>query len=316
MGVPVPVDIKAHHRGVAAVHLAGSELMLRMAFQTGVIHEANVRGAFQEFSDRHGVAAMLLHAQGQRGHASCDQPGVERAQHAAEVDHRLLFDLVDQFRFAKHAAAQGIAVAVGVFRHAVDQQIGAQCQRMLENGGSKCAVDGKKSAGLVRNFCDRGDVADAGGGVARGFHMDQAGVRADGRLDGIQIRCIDKRNLNVVLFGQKLVEQVADGRIADLGADHVVAGFQEGDESSGQGGNAASQHHAVLRAFHGFQFILKGKLVAVSIARIDVCVDAAPVHGRAVGGQTVGVRHVDRVFDRADHVVRVIAGMNAKGHQL
>ena len=153
--------------------------------------------AGEEFGDRLGVLAVLLHAQRQGFDAGQDHEGVERrqrrteiaqAQHAAgdgegEIAEGLLnLDaVIFRPRLAQHRifvvlrpvegagidddAAERIAVAAEEFRQRMHDDVGAVVDRADQIGRRQRVVDDQRHAGLARDRRDRLDIGDAAGGI-------------------------------------------------------------------------------------------------------------------------------------------------------
>ena len=68
----------------------------------------------------------------QRHQAAADEPGVERAERAAQVHKHLLADALDPRLRSQDRAAGAVAVPVEILGQAVDEVVGAQRQRPLQ----------------------------------------------------------------------------------------------------------------------------------------------------------------------------------------
>lgn len=309
----VALQVEGDHTGVLPVHQLLRPLMLGMALQAGIPHEAGSGAGLQKLRYLHGHGAVLLHPQRHGGKAAGDQPCVEGAEDAAVVHHGQFLDLVDERRAAQHTAAQRVTVAVDVLGHAVDLQIRAVAQGPDADGAGKGSVHAQQRAGLVCDVRDGVDVADAGGGIARCLHMDELGVGTDSGADSLRVGGIQQCHLHAVLLGQILPKQQVRGAVTHLGDDGVVAGVQRGGKHGGQRRHAAGEHRAVLRAGQGAQLVLQHHLVGIAVALINVAVDAAPVHRRAVGGDAVVGGHIDRLVNGAEAVVLPSAAVYGGG---
>ncbi len=165
---------------------------------------------------------MALHPQGQGHQAAQDQPGVEGAHRAAQVDQHLLADAVDAILPAQHDPAQGVAVPVEVLGQAVHHIVGAQGQRPLKGRPGKGRVDRQ------RHVRPMGDLASAPMSAMRRIGL--AGVstytsRVLGRrasFTGLQVAGVHQADLNAQA-GQMVAKQLDRAGVADLAGDHVVA---------------------------------------------------------------------------------------------
>ena len=75
---------------------------------------------------------MLAEPQRQGDRAALDLPRVEGRDHAADVDHRVGLDRLDQRMRSDHRAAHRIAVPVDVLREGVHDEIGTIVERAVE----------------------------------------------------------------------------------------------------------------------------------------------------------------------------------------
>ena len=309
----IALQVKGDHAGVLAVHQLLRPVVLGMALQAGIPHEPGSRAALQELCHSQSHVAVLLHPQGSRGKTPGYQPGVEGAEDAAVVHHGQLLDPVDQLRAAQDAAAQRVTVAVDVLGHAVDLQVRPVRQGTDAHGAGEGGVYAQQRPGLVGDLRNGINVADAGGGVARGLHVDELGVGAHSGPNGLGVGGVQQSHLHAVLLGQILPEQQVRGAVAHLGHDGVVAGVQGGGEYGGQSGHTAGEHCAVLCAGQGAQLVLQHHLVGVAVALVNVAVDAAPVHRGTIGGNAVVGGHVDGLVDGAEAVVLPCAAVYGSG---
>ena len=67
------------------IHLAGSNIMLRMVLQTGPVSDVDFGMGIKEFSNNACICAVLLHAEGERLEADVSHPTVQRAWHRSYV---------------------------------------------------------------------------------------------------------------------------------------------------------------------------------------------------------------------------------------
>ena len=95
-------------------------------------------------------------------------------------------------------------------------------QREDADGPGEGGVHGQQGPACLGDGGDGVQVADARGGVAGGFHMNEFGVRPYGGPHGVGVRGVQKGDLNAVLFRQVLPEKQVGGAITDLGDDSVV----------------------------------------------------------------------------------------------
>ncbi|MEJ1968188.1 MAG: hypothetical protein WDN03_06035 [Rhizomicrobium sp.] len=75
-----------HQAAEAAGHLPGGDFMSGEIRQAGIEHVLHPRMVAEMLRDRQGARRRRPHARKQGAHAAQQQPGLERAQHAAELD--------------------------------------------------------------------------------------------------------------------------------------------------------------------------------------------------------------------------------------
>ena len=181
----------------------------------------------------------------------------------------------------------------------MDDDVGAECQRLLEVRREEGIVDGEQSAVLVGKLSDGTDVADEHHRVRRRLDEDHLRLRADFRGRRFEVGRVD------VVVGQAvlLVDVVdeSDGAAIEVfGEQDVVAGIQQ-VEHHVDGGHARRDGPGALAALE-----LREDVLELFARRIG---DAAVVKARAllVAGMAVGGREVDRLADGTGCIVFVTA---------
>ena len=202
-------------------------------------------------------------------------------------------------------------MAVDVLGHAVNLQICAMPDRIDADGAGEGSVYAHECSGLVGDFGNCVQIADAGGGVTRCFHVDQLGIGADSSPDGLSVGGVQQSDLYAVLFGQVLPEQQVGGAVTHLGDDGMVTGIQCCGEHGSQGCNAACKHSTVLGTGQSTKLFLQNHLVYVAVALVNVAMDAAPIHGGAIRGDTVVGGHVNGFIDGAKGVILSRSAMDS-----
>ena len=177
---------------------------------------------FQELRHLQRALAVLLHAQRQGHQPAQDQPGVERAERAAQVHQHLLADALDARLRPQHRAAQRIAVTVQVLGQAVDDEIRAQRKRALQRRAGPGRIDRQRAPGRVGDLGQRGDVGDAQDRVGGRLDIDQLRVRAQRGLHLLQVAGIHQADLDAKAR-QVQAEQLHRPGVADFAGDQVIA---------------------------------------------------------------------------------------------
>ena len=172
VGSLIPLDVKGDHTGILAVHILFGAIMLWMTLQARIPNEADSGTAFQKFRNGHSYATVLLHTQGNGSQATGNEPRIEGAEDTAIVDHGKFFDSINHLHAAQNTTAQRITMTVNIFGHAVDLQICAVLDGIDTDRAGKCGIHAHKSAATMGNLSDSFQIADAGGGITRRFHVD------------------------------------------------------------------------------------------------------------------------------------------------
>ena len=122
-------------------HLPGGELVSRMAAEARVEHALHPRVPLEVRRDRDGVLAVAVHPHRERLHAAEHEPRVERSGHRAE---RLLQErepLRDRVVVRREEAADDVRVPADVLRRRVEDDVGAERERLLEVRRGEGVVD-------------------------------------------------------------------------------------------------------------------------------------------------------------------------------
>ena len=141
-------DPERHH-AAEALHLPRAISCPGCSGRPGIEDLGDLRVAGQEVDDPLGVVAVPLHPHRQRPQPAQHQPGVERAGDGADgvlVEGDLLGELVVAY---DERAADDVGVPAAVLRRRVDDDVGAERQRLLEVGRGEGVVDDEQRAGVV-----------------------------------------------------------------------------------------------------------------------------------------------------------------------
>ena len=167
--------------------------------------------------DRARVLAVLPHPHRERLQAAQDEPAVERARHGAE---RLLEEveaLRDRRVVRADEAADDVRVAAEVLRRRVEDDVGAEVERVLEVGRRERVVDDDERARRVRRLRGGADVDDVQHRVRRRLDPDHPRVAVEVLAEVRELR------------GRQVVEEVAL-RLVDLRGHPVDAAVDVGDQ--------------------------------------------------------------------------------------
>ncbi len=134
--------------------------MAGMRGQAWVQHLLDARVAVEELGDRPAVLGVLLHPQRQRLDSAQHEPAVERPGNGPE---RLLQErqaLGDGRIVGGDEAADDIGVPAEVFRRRVDDDVGAELERLLQVRARERVVHDEHRAGGVCRLSGSADVDD------------------------------------------------------------------------------------------------------------------------------------------------------------
>ena len=280
------LHLEAHH-GTETALLTLGQRVLRMAGQACVVDAFDLRLLLQPLGDGLGAGAVGLHAHPEGFQALDEQPGVERAERRAggaqEADH-----LLHQLGGAGHHAAQAATLAVDVFGGRMNDDIGAQRQRLLQHRGAEAVVHREQRAVGVGHVGQCGDVHQLGQRVGRRFDDEQLGVRLAGRRPGIQVgqRRVVHRDAEAL---EVLVEQADGGTEHAARHQHMVAGAAQAHHHGQDGRHAGGGADRLLGPFHGGDALLEGAHRGIGVAGVDI---AGLFAGKARGGIGRAAEHV------------------------
>ena len=133
---------------------------------------------------------MLAHAQRQRFGAAQCQPAVEWTRDGA----RRILDKAEPFGDivapGDEHAADHIRVPVQVLRRRVQNDVGAELERLLEVRRGEGVVDDEQRPRLAGDRASRGEVAQAHHRIRRGLGVNDLGVGRDGSRHGLRIATV------------------------------------------------------------------------------------------------------------------------------
>ncbi len=185
----------------------------------------------------------------------------------------------------------------------MDDEIGAEQQRLLQVRRRECVVDDEQRTDRVRRVCGAPDVDDVEERVRRRLEPDEAN------------RLVEVRGEAVVELGRRDVREAVALRLVDLRRHPVDAPVDVGDQDDAlpgidevhQGRRRAepgAERDPVLRLLEARQRLLQRAAGRVRDARVVV----ALVHADRVLHERR--RLVDRRRDRAGRRIRLLADMN------
>ena len=190
-----------------------------------------------------------------------------------------------------------------VLGHAVDDEIGAKGEGLLEDRRGERVVDHDERTRGVRESRDRPDVRDEQPRIGRRLQPHQARGRGHRRRDGGEVSGIDRRNPQVE-SREHPVQQAVSAAIHIDRHDDLIVWPQVGLQHGVLGGEARGEHRPVFDALelrqHRFQ-PLTGGVVGPRV--IEATVDARALllerrglvnrRNQRAGGGVTGLSGVD-----------------------
>ena len=212
----------------------------------------------------------------------------------------------EQDRFAPHGldelaprddrAAHDVAVARGVLRQAVDEDVDAVLAVVVE--ACEGVVEHRERAGCVRRTGNAGDVRDARDRIRRRLEIDDSS-RAAGEhpLDALVVLYREHRVLDAEALQQAL-DQLAARPVHLDEAEHVVARLEERQQAGGDGGDTRARRDAVVALLELGQELLQLPDGRVRRPRVEETLALAP--GRAERLLEAFEGELDGLVDRRD----------------
>lgn len=308
-GSVAAADAEGQH---AAAHafavLLEGDVAVGVGVKAGVVDGDDVGRGLEGVGDGGCVLAGLAGTQVQGLEAAVGEPRVKGRGHGADGVLEEAQAGLEVVAVEGGDAHDDVAVAVDVLCDGVDDDVGAQLQRVLDVGGQEGVVDDDEDAVLVGDGGDGADVDEAQRGVAGGLDPDEARLVGD-VLGNVDLDLGREGDLDAVGLGH--LGEVAVGAAVDVGHGDDMAAGRQALQDGGRGGAARGEGEGipgVLQGGHG-----RLEVVAVGVGRPRVLVDA---HGLANGrlgkgcGQRDGLNHGAR---RGVDGSAGVDGQSAKG---
>ena len=137
--------------------------------------------------DRRGVFFVPLHAQFERFQAAQRQPAIERGGNCAGRILQKLDGLKHLRIFCQGRALDGVRMAAQIFRHAVDHDIGAELEWLLEIGRGECVIHHHQRSARMREPADGRDVVDEQARICGRLDPHEARALGDGAFQCCEI---------------------------------------------------------------------------------------------------------------------------------
>src|SRR5262249_5738459 len=184
-------EIKGEH-GAGAALLLARDFVLRVRGKTGVKDFADFGMGVEMACDGDAVDVVLQHADGKGLEPARNQEAVHRSK-ACTRGALQEVNLLGIFGPREHdGAAGGVAVAVEVFRHGVNNDVRTEFDGSLQVRAEECVIDDEGDVSLVGELGHGSDIGNAHGGVRGRLDVQHFRVGAAGGDDGFVDGRIDK----------------------------------------------------------------------------------------------------------------------------
>ena len=211
---------------------------------------------------------LLLHAQRQGFQTLEQRPGIERRQRRSGVAEIVVQILVDPLLVGKDDPAEAPALAVDMLGRRIDDDMGAEFERLLLQRRREDVVDDDARADAVGDLRDRGDVDDFERRIGRAFEEEQLGVRPHRRFPLCHVAPVDERRLDAVFRHQRFDHPAAGAEQRPRG-HHMVARLHRAEKRGRDRRHARRGRPRILGAFERAHALFEHVDRRVGIARID-----------------------------------------------
>ena len=211
-----------------------------MRSEAGEVDAADERVVLERVGRSRRVFFVALHSEFERFQSAQREPTVERRGNGAGRVLQELDRLEHRGILGESRALNQVGVSGEIFRDAVNDDVGAEFERLLEAGRGEGVVDDHERAAAVREAADRGDVVDEQARIGGRFDPDELRPRGNrgvesGGVGEIELRDDDANRL------EDFVED-AIGAAVDVGRhDDFVARPQIGLQDGVFGGEAGGE---------------------------------------------------------------------------
>ena len=106
--------------------------------------------------------------------------------------------ILDEFFRCQDGAAETAPLAIDVLGRGIDDDIGAERQRLLQQRGRKDIVNDEEAAGAVGQPRDLGEIDDLHRRIGRALAKGERGTAGERRLPGAEVASVDERGLDPV----------------------------------------------------------------------------------------------------------------------
>ncbi|VTZ58996.1 hypothetical protein EMEDMD4_10172 [Sinorhizobium medicae] len=192
--------------------------------------------------------------------------------------------LVDPLLVGENHAAEAATLAIDMFRRGIDDDMGAELQRLLEERRCEDVVDHHLGADLIGEPGDTGNVDHFQRRVRRAFQEEDLCVRTHCVFPVLEIAAVHQRALDPVFRRQRLHNPAARAEEC-AGGDDMVSSLHLAKDCRRNRGHAGGGCTRVFRSFEHAHALFEHVVGRAAVTRIDVTVSLALETGlRRFGG--------------------------------
>ena len=212
------------HQIAAALHLAFYQCRLRMIGAARIQHARHARLRAEKIRHLGGGGHLRRHAHRQGFEPLQQHPGIERRQRWPGLAQQVVDILVDEFGAGENNAAEAAPLPVDVFCCRIDDAVGPQLQRALQQRRGEDIVHDQRRAACMGDFGHRRNVDHLKAGVGRTFEKQRPRVGPHGGAPLVKVRAIDQR-AGDAKARQQVFHHIAAGAEQRFGRHHMVTGL-------------------------------------------------------------------------------------------
>ncbi len=210
--------------------------------------------------DGRGGVGLPAHPHRERLQSLEQHPGIERRERRAGLPDQVVDIVLDEFFRREDDAAETAALAVDVLGGGIDDAVGPELERLLEQRRREHVVDHQRRARGVGDVGDRLDVEHLQRRIGRALEKEGLGVGLHRLAPGLEVPAVDQGRGDAVA-GEVLLDDVEAGAEQRLGGDDMVARPHLAHQRGGDGGHPGrgrargrrpfERAHALLEHVHG-----------------------------------------------------------------
>lgn len=265
------LDAEGQHAAAHAITvLLLSDVAVGVRLKAGVVDSDDVGRGLEGVGNGGGIGGGLARAQVEGLEAAVGEPRVKGGGDSADGVLQEAEAVLELVAVEGGDAHDDVAVAIDILGDAMDDDVGAQVEGVLDVGREEGVVDDDEDAVLVRLGDDGADVDEAQGRVAGALDPDEAGLVGDVLAD-VDLDLGRKRHADAMGLGH--LREVAVGAAVDVRHGDDMAARGEALEDRGRRGAAAGEGEGVLGVLEGRYGRLEVVAVGVRRPRVLVLAD-------------------------------------------